>query len=515
MRLSADRKKNGGPRRGGPPPDAAPAGSNRNRGVIPGRRTPEDRPGCGPWHSLKQRMGSGVYSIRAYSFPPALMLALALAAPGVARAQDAPGDTLRPTASAGDTLNLTVAEAVQRALVANEEARIARAAVDRTEGQVREAYARVMPTIDGSYRFTRNLQRPVLFFDQDGETQQIQIGNATEHAFDIMLEQPVLDFSLGSALAAAGHGTAASEASYERALTDVALDARQAYYGVLLANADVEVADNALALAGARVRQVQLFFDVGTAAEFDLLTARVALEGARPVHIRAVNAQRLAYNELKRVTGVPFSTGVELADSLAYEPVTIALDAAVATALERRGDLIAQRETVELSQELVDVQRTEAYPSISLFLNLNRRASSEEMWPEDRDFTQSATAALALDIPIFDGRRNQGLTLQARADYVAAVERLHALERDVELQVLDAWQSVQAAAESVTATQATLGLAQRAYEIATVRFRSGLSTQLELDEAEQDLIEAQSNAAEALYSHMLARAVLLHAMGEI
>ncbi len=161
------------------------------------------------------------------------------------------------------------------------------------------------------------------------------------------------------------------------------------------------------------------------------------------------------------------------------------------------------------------MQRTEAYPSISLFLNLNRRASSEEIWPEDRNFTQSATAALALDIPIFDGRRNQGLTLQARADYVAAVERLHALERDVELQVLDAWQSVQAAAEGVTATRATLELAQRAYDIATVRFRSGLSTQLELDEAEQDLIEAQSNAAEALYSHMLARALLLHARGEI
>ena len=507
MRMIADRQKNGGPRRGGPPPDAAPAGSNRNRGVIPGRRTPGNRPGCGPWHSLKQRIGGGVYSIAVERIAVASMVAAALAGPSLAQGQE-------PTASA-DTLSLTVAEAVQRALVANEEARIARTNVDRTEGQVREAYARVMPTIDGSYRFTRNLQRPVLFFDQEGETQQIQIGNATEHAFDLTLEQPVIDFSLGSALAAAGHGTAASEASYDRALSDVALDARLAYYRVLLADADVTVAVNALELARQRLDQVQLFFDVGTAAEFDLLTARVALEGARPDHIRAVNAQRLAYNELKRETGIPFSTGVALADSLAYVPVEIALDAAVATALEQRGDLIAQRETVALTRELVDVQRTEGYPSISLFLNLNRRASSEEIWPEDRDFTQSATAALALDIPIFDGRRNQGLTLQARADYVAAVERQHALERDVELQVLDAWQSVQAAAEGVDATQATLELAQRAYDIATVRFRSGLSTQLELDEAEQNLIEAQSDAAEALYSHMAARALLLHAMGEI
>jgi HAE1 family hydrophobic/amphiphilic exporter-1 len=268
-------------------------------------------------------------------------------------------------------------------------------------------------------------------------------------------------------------------------------------------------------LARQRLEQVQLFFDVGTAAEFDLLTARVAVEGARPELIRAENALRLANHDLNRVTGVPFPTAIELADSLSYEPVAIGLDEAVATALEGRPDLIAERETVALSRELVSVQRAESYPSISLFLNLNRRSSSEELWPEDRDFTQSASAALALDIPIFDGRRTQGRTLQARADYVAAVERMHGLERDVELQVLDAWQSVQAAAEAVSATSATVELAQRAYDIATVRFRNGLSTQLELDEAEQDLIEAQSNAAEALYSHMVARALLVHAMGGI
>jgi HAE1 family hydrophobic/amphiphilic exporter-1 len=510
MRLSAIErgKKNGGPRRCGPPPDAAPAGSNRNRGVTPDRRTTGGRPGCGPWLSLKRRAAAGVYSFpgetRSRLLAGLALLAALVAAPGIAGGQEAPP---------ADSLRLTVHEAVELALTANEQTRIARAAVDRTEGQVREAFARAMPTIDGSYRFTRNLQRPVLFFDQEGETEQIQIGNATEHAFDLSLEQPVIDFSLGSAVAAARHGTAASEALYDRTLSDVALQTRRAYYDVLLAQADVAVAANALDLAGRRLEQVQLFFDVGTAAEFDLLTARVAVESARPEQIRAENALRLAHNELKRVTGLPYDRGVELADSLAFEPVAVSLEEAVRTAQESRGDLIAERRTVELNAELVDVQRSEALPSISLFLNLNRRSSSEELWPEDRDFTQSATAALALDIPIFDGRRTQGRTLQARADYVAAVERLHALERDVELQVLDAWQSVQAAAEGVRATSATVDLARRAYDIATVRFRSGLSTQLELDVAEQDLIEAQSIAAEALYLHMLARAALLHAMG--
>ena len=82
MRMSAGRIKNGGPHRSGPPPDAAPAGSNRNRGVIPDRRTPGNRPGCGPWHSLKQRIRGRVYSIGVHSTPVALVLAAALAVPG-------------------------------------------------------------------------------------------------------------------------------------------------------------------------------------------------------------------------------------------------------------------------------------------------------------------------------------------------------------------------------------------------------------------------------------------------
>lgn len=432
----------------------------------------------------------------------ALLLFALAAAPGLARGQQAP-----------DSVRLSVDGAVERALAVNEEARIARAVVDRTEGQVREAFARALPTIDGSYRFTRNLQRPSIFFEQNGETEQIAVGNETEHSFDVSVEQPVVDFSLGSAVKAARHGTRASEASYERTLSNVALQTRQAYYGVLLARENLKVAETALQLAQGRLEQVQLFYDVGTAAEFDLLTAQVAVEGARPERIRAENALRLALNDLKRLTGLPYADDLALVDTLAYEPVEMALDDAVLAALATRGDLEAQRETVELNAKLIDVERSEALPSLSLFLNLNRRSSSNELWPEDHDFTQSASAALALNIPIFDGRRTQGRTLQARADHVAAVERLHGLERDIELEVMDAWQSVQAAAEAVAATEASVGRARRAYDIASVRFRNGLSTQLELNEAEQSLAEAQSIRAEALYAHMLARATLAHATG--
>lgn len=440
----------------------------------------------------------------------AATVAVIVCAPA-ASAQEA-GAAATPSESRAP-VSLSVDETVARALEANEEARIARAAVDRTRGQVREAFARALPSVDGSYRMTRNLQRPVLFFNQGGETQQISIGDANEHAFGLSLEQPLFDMSLGAAVRAARHGRAASEASYRRTLSDVELRARTAYYDALLAEAQVRVRENAVDLAEERLAQVRLFYDVGTAAEFDLLTAQVAVENERPALIRARNAFRLAMNDVKRVAGLPLDEALTLTDTLAYRPVDVDLEEATAAAMVTRADLASRKESVELAEELVKVESAESYPTLSLQLDLSRRASSADFVPDDRDFSQSASAALALEIPIFDGRRTQGRTLQARADYVESLERLRGLEKDVRLEVLDAWQSVEAAAEAVEATRATVERARKAYDIASVRFKSGLSTQLELDEAEQSLFEAESNAAQALYDHMRAVARLDHARG--
>ncbi len=408
---------------------------------------------------------------------------------------------------------LSVEQAVERALAANDQARIARAGVDRTQGLVRQALSAALPSVDATYQLTRNLQQPILFFNQDGETSQVRIGNANEHLFGVTVEQTVFDRSLGAGVRAAKHGNAASEANYDRALSDVALETRRAYYDALLARSQVEVAENAVRIAEARSRQVELFNQVGTASEFDLLTARVNLENARPRAIQARNQRRLAENELKRVIGEPLDEDLVLTDSLAYAPVDVTLDEATARALASRSDLEAQQQTVALNEELVNVERADGYPTLSLRLNVQRRSTSDQFIPQDRDFSQSASAALALSVPVFDGRETEGRTLQARADYVASLERLKGLEQDVRLDVLDAWQTAQAAAEAVEATRATVEQAQKAYDIATVRFKNGLSTQLELQDAEQGLTQARSNAAQALYDHMLARARLRHAMG--
>ena len=119
------------------------------------------------------------------------------------------------------------------------------------------------------------------------------------------------------------------------------------------------------------------------------------------------------------------------------------------------------------------------------------------------------------DLPVVHARAQGGhLLAQPAAARVHDAERrvvAHHDEARVEVGVVDELRAVREVGDRAD----VILRAQRAYDIASVRFRSGLSTQLELDEAEQNLLEAQSVAAEALYLHMVARALLLHAMGEI
>jgi hypothetical protein len=103
------------------------------------------------------------------------------------------------------------------------------------------------------------------------------------------------------------------------------------------------------------------------------------------------------------VTGLPFDIPPGH-DSLASRvPEEIGLDEAVRRALE------AQRPGGGTSAETTDGRARgrarQLVSSLSLFLNSNRRSSSEELWPEDRDFTQAATMSLAARDSDLDGRR--------------------------------------------------------------------------------------------------------------
>jgi outer membrane protein TolC len=413
------------------------------------------------------------------------------------------------------TVRLSIDDAVERAVVRNEEVLVARAERARAEGLATEVRARSLPEVTLDFGYTRNLQTPVLFFNQPGEgTQQISIGNDNDYSLALGLRQPLLDLTLGPARSAARLSRDAGDASVEAARVQVALDARVAYYQALLDQALLEVQERALEAARSRLDQVESFRRAGTASEFDLLTAQVEVDNIRPLVIEARNRLALDRDRLKRVIGLSLDERVELTDSLREpegEPPTMA--GAMETAQDSRSDLRGQRIRVRLQEENLAVEDRSGFPTLSLTASFLRRASSSDVLPPERDFSQSASAGLSLSVPIFDGRERAGRIQQARAALERERYRLEQLRESVRLEVQQAHRNLASARERIDASSSNVRRAERALEIAQTRFSNGLGTQVELNDAELAVTRARTNYVQALYGYRVARAQLLRAQG--
>lgn len=82
------------------------------------------------------------------------------------------------------------------------------------------------------------------------------------------------------------------------------------------------------------------------------------------------------------------------------------------------------------------------------------------------------------------------------------------------MQVDNAFNNIVAAREKMTANEVTVRQAQKAYEIAEVRFNTGAGTILELNSSELSLTQAKLNYSQAIYDYLAARADYEKIIGE-
>ena len=160
---------------------------------------------------------------------------------------------------------------------------------------------------------------------------------------------------------------------------------------------------------------------------------------------------------------------------------------------------------MDVQEGLLRIQRAQRLPAVSLSSQLGRVAYPSGGLPGWSDFRQNWSIGVGLSVPIFTGGRIRGDELVAQANLDEARLRL---QQTTELAALDARSSLAALAEAEAAWAASAGTAEqasRAYTIAEVRFREGISTQVELSESRILLQQAQANRALAARDLQVAR----------
>lgn len=453
---------------------------------------------------------------------------------------------------------LTLAEALELATKNSQSLEIAKAGVLRARGQQYQARSAALPQLSASANYQKTLQNQFEALSKKASSSSDegsgQTGGDSSLAgnpltkifaspytttFSITGSQNLYSGGRNHANAeVAKAGRTSAEIGVISAGAQVTLDVTQAYYDAVLSDNLVAIAESSLLQTERTLRQVQLTQQVGSASEFELIRARVTRDNQRPQFLQARTARDLAYVRLKQLLDVPQGEQLALVDDIAQQedfrtapgtattaPTSLNVTAAEVTATDPRvieavSAVVTASDTsvdvrapvrqataaVKAAQQQLKATKASRLPSVGLSSTYQRLAYPADGFPRSLgDFFPNWTVGLNVSFPFYTGGRVKGETMVAEAGVIEAQQRL-AQARDGA--TLDARQSVAQLLEAEEAWQASLGTAEqaaRAYDIAEVRYREGISTQIELSESRVQLQQSQANRARAARDLQVAR----------
>jgi len=323
---------------------------------------------------------------------------------------------------------------------------------------------------------------------------------------------------LRNATQAARADLLATEAARETVLITLTSDVAQAYFALRAFDGQLEATRRSLAARSEALGMQKRRFDVGDISEFDYrqLQADVAAERALLPVLELQRAQQ--ENALAVLLGKSpraiYEGALEAGSDPEDRTVAIVIPAGLPSdLLLRRPDLIQAEQTLIAANARVAVARAAYFPTLSLTGYLG----SESVALSDL-FTGPAgiwQAALAAGQPIYAGGRIDAQVQaagarerQALAQYQLAIQNAFRDVRDALVAQAKARERLEAESERVTALRTTLRFAR-------LRYQNGMTGQLEVLDAERNLLAAEQNRIDALRSQRAAIADLFKALGGV
>jgi outer membrane protein TolC len=299
----------------------------------------------------------------------------------------------------------------------------------------------------------------------------------------------------------------ATQYAYRTTANNIVLSVKQAYYGVVQANALLRVNEETVKDREETLRQTQGFYEFGTKPKSDLTQAQANLYIAQASLILARNSVDTAWAALRNAMGVDDYPREPLDEDLSITPFLLSLDEAKKTAFAARPELRQFDALLKAEDQQIAVARRGHLPDF-LFSSIYARQSETDQSPHG-----NWQVLLSLNVPIFNGFQTTYQVQQAMNTYYSTREQERVQRQQVALQVEQSYLNVAATQEAVKANEAAVKAAKENLDLHEGRYQVGYAPILEVTDAQTTYVVAQTSYVNALVAYKLAMAQLANAIG--
>jgi len=320
----------------------------------------------------------------------------------------------------------------------------------------------------------------------------------------VSISQMLTDFGRTSHLVAMAELRAkAQDQSTETARAQVLLATDRAYYAVLRAQSVLGVAQATIKARQLVVDQITALAESKLKSQLDVSFSRVNLSTANLLLSQAQNDLDSAQAELASAIGMPNQRAFQLSDVPMPSPLPAEIDALVKQALGDRPEVKDLRLQQSAAERFVKAEHALSYPTLSLAGTTGVVPTGQEQIPG-----KYGAVGVNLNIPIFNGGLYKARTAEAQLRSKAILQNIADVESRITRDVRVSYLNAVSAFERVGLSAELLKQARLAQDLAQSRYDLGLSTIVELSQAQLNLTSAEIASTTAMYDYQAQRAIV-------
>jgi outer membrane protein len=427
--------------------------------------------------------------------------------------------------SNAQSTRLTLKDAIEYALTANQTVRKARLDVENSKYQIEEVRAAALPQISGSGALTYNpiLQLSALPGDlagQPGQTILVAFGQKWNTSAGLSLSQSLFDQAVFTGLKAAKSTEEFYRLNAQLSEEQIIEMVANAYYQLQVQKQKIQVLDSNHKSTSRVLQVLKGQFDNGLARKIDVDRMNVSLSNIEAQRQQLRNGIIQAANQLKFLMGMSIQAEIEVPEVAVSTIHPEILAESDSINVEERTEMQVLKQQSQLLNYQKKAYQAENYPTLGLTSNYTYQGLGNN-FPLFKGASQGvnwfdfANVGLSLRVPIFKGGATRSRIKQADVSIRKLQEDMSNQNLSLNLEFENAKSRLSSSIIILNNQEANAELAQEVFANTQNNYNNGLATLTDLLDAESSLNQAQNNYSTALLDYKIAEIQLLKSKGKL
>ena len=413
---------------------------------------------------------------------------------------------------------LTLEEAIKYALEHNKDLQNARFDIYIAERQTKEILSTGLPQLNFQADLINNFKLPTFIIPfPDPATGELvlneaQFGLPWQTSAGLGFSQLAFDGTYFLGLKAADEFALLSKKNLSRTQEETAFNVSKAYFQAMITQEVRKLVDANISRISQLSKETKALNEEGFAEKIDVERLQINLTNLQLERSKAERAAKLSIDLLKFQMGMPVLAELYLTQDISdIEVGPVPLGSFSDFALNQRIEysiLETQR-----NLETYNMRRYKAGYLPTLYAIGNYTWNNQ--WDAEQSFDFYVGAiGLQLNFSIFDGMRKRHQVMQSKLALKKIENNFATFENSVHLELKSTHARLADAYNNLDVYKQNAKLAQKVFKVAQIKYKEGVGSSLELNNAESELKQSESNSLSALFEYLMAKVAYQKARGE-